>query len=38
MANTNDAHEFDMGDNLEITKVSRRASGSGTWVSGTSAG
>ena len=25
MANTNDAHEFDMGDDLEITKVSRRA-------------
>ena len=38
MANTNDAHEFDMGDDLEITKVSRQASGSGTWVSGTIAG
>ena len=32
MANTNDAHECDMGDDLEITKVSCRAFGSGTWV------
>lgn len=38
MASKNDAHEFDMGDDLEITNVSRRASGSGTWVSGTIAG
>ena len=38
MTNKNDAYEFDMGDDLEITKVSRRASGSGTWVSGTIAG
>jgi hypothetical protein len=38
MANANDACEFDMGDDLEITKVSRRASGSGSWVSGTVAG
>jgi hypothetical protein len=38
MANKNDAHEFDMGDDLEITKVTRRTSGSGTWVSGTIAG
>jgi len=27
--------EFDLGDDLEITKTSRRASGGGTWVSGT---
>lgn len=38
MTNKNDAYEFDMGDDLEITNVSRRASGSGTWVSGTIAG
>ena len=38
MTNKNDAHEFDMGDDLEITNVSRRASGSGTWVSGMIAG
>ncbi len=38
MANTNDAHNFDVGDDLAITKASRRASGSGTWVSGTIAG
>jgi len=28
----------EMGDDLRITKTSRRASGSGTWVSGTIAG
>ena len=38
MANTNDAFEFDLGDDLQITKTSRRASGGGTWVSGTIAG
>jgi len=35
MASTN---EFDLGDDLEITKTTRRASGGGTWVSGTIAG
>ena len=34
MANTNDAFEFDLGSDLQITSTSRRASGSGTWVSG----
>jgi hypothetical protein len=38
MTNHNEAREFDLGDDLRITKVSRRASGSGTWVSGTIAG
>ena len=38
MANTNDPFEFDLGDDLQITKTSRRASGGGTWVSGTIAG
>ncbi len=28
-------NEFDLGDDLAITKVSRRAFGGGTWVSGT---
>ncbi len=27
--------EFDLGDDLEITKVSRRTSSGGTWVCGT---
>jgi hypothetical protein len=30
----NDPFEFDLGDDLEITKTTRRASGGGTWVSG----
>ena len=30
--------DFDLGDDLRITKTSRRASGAGTWVSGTIAG
>ncbi len=38
MANTNDPFEYDLGDDLRITKTSRRASGGGTWVSGTIAG
>jgi hypothetical protein len=38
MTNPHEAHESDLGDDLQITKVSRRASGSGTWVSGTLAG
>ena len=32
------ANALDMGDDLVITKTSRRASGSGTWVIGTIAG
>ena len=38
MATTNDPFEYDLGDDLRITKTSRRASGGGTWVSGTIAG
>jgi hypothetical protein len=38
MAKTNDPFEYDLGDDLRITKTSRRASGGGTWVSGTIAG
>ena len=38
MANRNDPFEYDLGDDLRITKTSRRASGGGTWVSGTIAG
>ena len=38
MAKTNDPFEFDLGDDLKISKTSRRASGGGTWVSGTIAG
>lgn len=34
----NDPFEFDLGDDLEITKTTRRASGGGTWVSGRIAG
>ena len=30
--------DFDLGDDLRITNTSRRASGAGTWVSGTIAG
>ena len=33
-----DPFEFDLGDDLRITKTSRRVSGGGTWVSGTIAG
>lgn len=28
-------YDFDLGDDFKITKVSRRASGGGTWVCGT---
>ena len=35
MAKTHDDFEHDLGSDLVITKTSRRASGSGTWVSGT---
>lgn len=38
MAKTNNPFEYDLGDDLRITKTSRRASGGGTWVSGTIAG
>lgn len=31
----NDARDLDLGDDLVITKTTRRASGAGTWVSGT---
>ena len=34
MANANDAFEFDLGSDLQITETTRRASGGGTWVSG----
>jgi hypothetical protein len=37
--NTNDQNtNGEMGDDLEITKTTRRASGGGTWVIGTIAG
>ena len=32
---TSDCHDHELGDDLNITKVSRRASGAGTWVCGT---
>lgn len=38
MASTNDAFDFDIGDDLEITKLTRRACGAGTWAIGTIAG
>ena len=38
MTNPRDPFEFELGDDLRITKTSRRASGGGTWVSGTIAG
>ena len=38
MASTNEPFEFDLGDDLQITKTTRRASGGGTWVCGTIAG
>jgi hypothetical protein len=31
----NEPFEFDLGDDLNITKTTRRNSGGGTWVSGT---
>jgi hypothetical protein len=33
-----DPFEFDLGSDFRITKMSRRASGGGTWVCGTIAG
>jgi hypothetical protein len=33
-----DCHDLELGDDLDISKVSRRASGAGTWVCGTIAG
>jgi len=33
-----DPFEFDLGDDFQITKTTRRASGGGTWVCGTIAG
>lgn len=34
MKATNDANEFGVSDDLEITKVTRRNAGNGTWVCG----
>lgn len=34
----NDPHEFNLGEDLVIAKITPRASASGTWVSGTIAG
>ncbi|HMO16199.1 MAG TPA: hypothetical protein PKD64_19285 [Pirellulaceae bacterium] len=38
MKNTNERFEDDLGNDLRITKTTRRASGGGTWVGGTIAG
>jgi hypothetical protein len=38
MINTNDRFAHDLGRDLQIIKTTRRASGGGTWVSGTIAG
>ena len=35
---TSDINDLELGDDLHITKISRRASGGGTWVCGTIAG
>ena len=35
MTSTNETNDDDLDFDLEITKVSRRARGGGTWVSGT---
>ena len=35
---TNEPFDYDLGDDLRITKTTRRASGGGTWVAGTIAG
>ncbi|MFO0916682.1 MAG: hypothetical protein U0795_27250 [Pirellulales bacterium] len=37
MNTPNQDHE-DLGDDLRVTKISRRASGGGTWICGTLAG
>ena len=34
MTDANDHFAHDLGSDLEITKTTRRASGSGTWISG----
>ncbi len=36
--NANDQNDPEIGDDLEITKTTRRASGAGTWVIGTTNG
>ncbi|MFO0915308.1 MAG: hypothetical protein U0795_20265 [Pirellulales bacterium] len=36
--NTPNQHDEDLGDDLRVTKISRRASGGGTWICGTIAG
>ena len=36
--NTNHHNDLEIGDDLVITKTTRRASGAGTWVIGTIAG
>ncbi len=36
--NRKNADDLDLGDDLRITKTTRRAAGSGTWVIGTIAG
>ena len=35
---TSEINDLDLGDDLAITKMTRRASGGGTWVCGTIAG
>jgi hypothetical protein len=35
---TSDTNDLELGDDLRITKISRRASGAGKWVCGTIAG
>src|SRR6266478_2832434 len=35
---TSDINDLDLGDDLRITKKTRRAAGAGTWVCGTIAG
>lgn len=36
--NETNERDLDLGDDLEITKITRRAAGAGTWVIGTIAG
>lgn len=38
MTDANETNDLDLGDDLEITKTTRRASGGGTWVCGRLAG
>lgn len=38
MTNGSGTNDLGIGDDLEITKTTRRAAGSGTWVCGTVAG